>query len=128
MKIDISYLIGTSDKKALKREVDESQIAKALAKALKVLRAYHGYTLKQVEETTEIPYPTISRYESGKNIPGAVQLFKLAHFYKFPVSDMFALGFFEGIEEKQTYTMILDHWTWADGFGRNMAKEAMLDD
>ena len=108
MKIDVNYFAGINGKTAPKWIEDESKAANALAKALKVLRAYHGYTLKQVGEGTDIPFQAISRYERGENVPSAIQIFKLAYFYKLPVNDMFLLGFFDKIEEN--YQHILDYW------------------
>jgi transcriptional regulator with XRE-family HTH domain len=48
--------------------------------------------LKKVSEGTNIPFQTIARYESGENTPSIVQAYKLAYFYKFPLSDIFCIG------------------------------------
>lgn len=108
MKINLTYFTNLYNKDFKEWIEDEERVANALAKALKVLRAYHGYTLKQVGEGTDIPFQTIARYENGENIPGAIQLLKIASLYKFPLNNLFILGFIENIENN--YKEILDKW------------------
>ena len=83
-------------------------MAQSLARALKVLRKYRGYSLKQVSEGTDIPFQTIARYENGENIPSVIQAYKLAYFYDFSVNEMFILGLFQNIEN--CYKELLDNW------------------
>lgn len=111
MKVDAGYFgnaffanqIGEAE-----REIDEETMARSLAKALKVLRLWHGYTLKKVGEATDIPFQTIARYENGENIPGVIQAYKLACFYKFSLNDMFLLGQIDDLENN--YSTLLDQW------------------
>lgn len=111
MKVDVGYFTNAPfDKQAGGRlwEVEEEEMAAGLAKALKALRLWHGYSLKKVSEQTDIPFQTIARYENGENVPSVIQAYKLAYFYQFSINDMFLLGLFENIEND--YRFILDHW------------------
>lgn len=96
MKMNVSYFtnIEFEQEKDKNWEIDEEEMAVSLARALKALRKYRGYSLKTVSEATGIPFPTIARYESGENIPGVIQAYKLAYFYEFPLGDIFAIGLF----------------------------------
>ena len=89
-------------------DLNEEELAKALARALKALRKYNEYSLQTVSAGTEIPFQTIARYENGENIPSILQAYKLARFYQFPLNDLFSLGATDGIEED--YADILDEW------------------
>ena len=93
MKFDVEVF---SDIELLEKEgiteIEESEIAECLARALKILRKYKGYSLKKVSEGTNIPFPTVARYENGENTPGAVQIVKFAYFYEISLENMLVLG------------------------------------
>ena len=110
MKVNVSYFsnINFERDEDMEWEIEEEEMAKSLALALKMIRKYRGYSLKEVSEGTDIPFQTIARYEKGENIPSIIQAYKLAYFYELSVNDMFILGLFEGFEED--YKKILDNW------------------
>lgn len=110
MKVNVRYFSNIDFDKSKDRnwEIDEEEMATSLAKALKVIRKYRGYSLKQVSEGTEIPFQTIARYENGENVPSIIQAYKMAHFYDFSINDMFIIGLFQDIETH--YKEILDNW------------------
>lgn len=110
MKVNVGYFSNIKFQNQSDREweIEEEEMAQSLARALKVLRKYRGYSLKQVSEGTAIPFQTIARYENGENVPSVIQAFKLARFYDFSVNHMFILGLLQGIEED--YKDVLDKW------------------
>ena len=110
MKVNVGYFSNINFERECDRnwEIEEEEMAESLARSLRVLRKYRGYSLKQVSEGTDIPFQTIARYEKGENIPSVIQAYKLAHFYDFSVNHMFILGLFQGIEEN--YKDLLDNW------------------
>ena len=110
MKVNVGYFSNINFERAEDREweIEEEEMAQSLARALKVIRKYRGYSLKQVSEGTEIPFQTIARYENGENVPSIIQAYKIAHFYNFSINDMFILGLFQDIETH--YKDLLDNW------------------
>ena len=110
MKVNVGYFSNINFERPEDRkwEIDEEEMAKSLARAMKVIRKYRGYSLKQVSEGTEIPFQTIARYENGENVPSIIQAYKIAYFYDFSVNDMFILGLIDGIEDD--YKSLLDNW------------------
>ena len=110
MKLNVGYFSNIEFENEIDKqwEIEEEEMGQSLARALKVLRKYRGYSLKQVGEGTNIPFQTVARYENGENIPSVIQAFKLADFYDFSINDRFILGLFENIEI--TYKTILDNW------------------
>lgn len=93
MIINATFFTGLFENNFETIEADEEEMQKAFADALKELRKYNNYTLKQVAKGTEIPFQTIARYESGENTPSIIQAFKLAYFYDISINDMFLLGY-----------------------------------
>ena len=97
MTVNIRYL---QDEKEDKRwDCSEEQLQKSFACALRVLRKYKRLSLQSVGESTDIPFQTVARYESGENVPSVVQALKLAHFYEISLNEMFVLGNIKDIEE-----------------------------
>lgn len=75
---------------------------KEFAKRLKVLRVLHGLTLMELGGEIGVSYANISRWESGKCLPGLEQVVKLAQFYN--ITTDFLLGINkEPINEKEKY-------------------------
>lgn len=97
MTINIRYLQESRVDKSW--DCTEEQLQRSFACALRVLRKYKGLSLKSVGESTDIPFQTVARYESGENVPSVVQALKLAHFYQISLNDMFILGNIKDIEE-----------------------------
>lgn len=95
MLINATFFTGLLDKDCDTFEVPEEEMREAFANALKELRKYNNYTLKQVSNGTEIPLQTIARYENGENTPSVVQAFKLAYFFNIDIQDMFLLGYID---------------------------------
>lgn len=73
-------------------EITDEHAIEAMARGLKAVRKWRGYTLKQVEQQTEIPNPTISRYENGENVPSVIQTMKLCTLYEIDIEDIFMCG------------------------------------
>ena len=73
-------------------EISDERAAEAIATGLKEIRKRRGYTLKEVEKETEIPNPTISRYENKENIPSIVQTLKLCTFYDITIDEILLAG------------------------------------
>lgn len=108
MKVNVSYFSNMKFdiEEDNKWEVEEEEMAKSLARALKAIRNVERYSLKTVSEKTDIPFQTIARYENGENIPSIIQAYKLAYFYQIPINDMFLIGLFntDKLEE------IIENW------------------
>lgn len=108
MKINGTYFTRLFDKNFEEFETTEEEIAKAFAKGLKDIRKYKNLTLKQVAEGTDIPFPTIARYESGENIPSVIQAFKLSYFYRIEINDIFKAGYIDDESEEQLFDELFD--------------------
>ena len=76
----------------LGREFNEMEAAKAFGLALKTLRQCRGLSLKALEQATEIPNPTINRYENAINIPTISQALKLCGYFGLSIEIFVALG------------------------------------
>lgn len=72
--------------------VEEEEATKAISKGLRTIRKWREYTLKETEAATNIPHPTISRYETGENVPSIIQMFKLCTFYKIDINSILVVG------------------------------------
>lgn len=70
----------------------EEEAAKAFAVAIKELRKYLRYTLKQVENGTGINFQSIARYEKGENIPSLTHALRIAEFYKIDIYNILLAG------------------------------------
>ena len=110
MKVNVGYFsnINFEREEDKKWEIEEEEMAQSLARSLKIMRKYRGYSLKRVSQETDIPFQTVARYENGENVPSAIQIFKLAYCYKFSVNDMFIIGLFQDIEDY--YQEFLEQW------------------
>lgn len=59
-----------------------------LGQNLRRARKAKGWTLQKVSELTGIPNQTLSRYETGKNIPSVYQAYKLAVLFELTIEEM----------------------------------------
>ena len=107
MLINGTFFTGLYEKDWETFEVPEEEMRVAFAEALKELRKFNEYTLKQVSNGTEIPLQTVARYESGENTPSVIQAFKLAYFYNIDIQDMFLLGY---ISEESREKFFSEHY------------------
>ncbi len=96
MKFHSSFLMPNIN---LDFEINEEELANAVAKSLRLLRQARSLTLKVVSENTGIPDATILRYEKGENIPSVIQLFKLAYFYGIKIEEMILAGSVDETDE-----------------------------
>lgn len=103
MKISGTFFTRLYTKNFEDFETTEEEMAKAFAKGLKDIRKHKKLTLKQVAEETNIPFPTIARYESGENIPSVIQAFKLSYFYRIEITDIFKAGYIDDESEEQLF-------------------------
>jgi transcriptional regulator with XRE-family HTH domain len=62
----------------------------SLSSYLRVLRQSHGLSLQEAAEEAALSKSTLSRIESGLQIPGLLQLERLAALYQTTISDMLA--------------------------------------
>lgn len=62
-----------------------------IGKKLKELRLAHNYTQSEVAMAADIKQQSYSAYESGKRIPGAIPLYKIASYYGIPADDLLKL-------------------------------------
>mgnify|MGYP005970326691 CR=1 FL=1 len=71
-----------------RKEMEMESERKSFGQNLRLARKQEGWTLQKVSELTGIPNQTLSRYETGKNIPSVYQAYKLASLFGMTIEEM----------------------------------------
>lgn len=82
------------------QEFTETQISRAFGRSLRALRTYKKLSLNALSEETDIPNPTINRYENGINIPTITQAIKLTDYFGVTIEEMIVFGVIDECGEK----------------------------
>lgn len=78
---------------------EEDELQNAFSKALKDIREYSEFSLKELSRLTGMPIATISAYENGTRVPSFIQAVKLCAFFGSKIEDFLAYG----VGETQAY-------------------------
>lgn len=91
MKIRFENYYGEGNA-ILDRDFEENEIAEAFGRSLKTLREYKKLSLRDLSKEVDIPNPTLSRYESGQNIPSITQGIKICGFFDMNIESFVQYG------------------------------------
>ena len=95
-KIELKkYIPASQFPKDLAIDYNDEDIAKAFGMSLRRLRKYKGLTLMELSKAVEVPNPTLSRYESGYNLPSILIGLKIADYFGVGIESMIAAGLLE---------------------------------
>lgn len=92
-----------------RKDFSEREISKAFGNSLKKLRWSRGLSLNALSEYTDMPNPTINRYENGINIPTITQALKLAQFFGVSVEEMIGFGLMDENGKKTSIGNIVEY-------------------
>lgn len=91
MKIRFENYYGEGNA-ILDRDFEEIEIAEAFGRSLRTLREYKKLSLRDLSKEVDIPNPTLSRYESGQNIPSITQGIKICEFFDLSIESFVQYG------------------------------------
>lgn len=76
-------------------EADEEDIKIAFGKGIKAMRTAKNVSLTEMENILNIPNPSLSRYENGKNAPSITQAYKIANYFETDIPAIIFMGLME---------------------------------
>ena len=76
-------------------EASEEDIKIAFGKGVKAMRTAKNVSLTEMENALDIPNPSLSRYENGKNAPSITQAYKIANYFETDIPAIIFIGLME---------------------------------
>lgn len=76
-------------------EAREEDIKVAFGKGVRAMRIAKNVSLMEMEKALDIPNPSLSRYENGKNAPSITQAYKIANYFETDIPAIIFTGLME---------------------------------